>query len=187
MDEVVDMNVEGRFTGADLAALPDPPEGVRFEVIAGELLVAHQPHWDHQFAGLALGASQDRFGFFVHAEAAHLAGEGDLRFGIEPQAEEPLGRVAGALVIAQPHRQIESQRFALLHRALIERGDGVDDGQGVFELAHFEIQPGAFQAEVQIARGIVRGLGQRDYGGLAIFVPELHIGQSERGVEFFDF
>jgi Uma2 family endonuclease len=37
-----------RFTIADLDSLPDPLDDTRYELIDGELLVAHQPHWDHQ-------------------------------------------------------------------------------------------------------------------------------------------
>jgi Uma2 family endonuclease len=46
-----------RFTTADLEALPDRLDDTRYELIEGELLVAKQPHWDHQFASLALGAA----------------------------------------------------------------------------------------------------------------------------------
>jgi Uma2 family endonuclease len=38
-----------RFTSKDLDLLPDL-EGVRYEIIAGELYVSHAPHWGHQYA-----------------------------------------------------------------------------------------------------------------------------------------
>ena len=46
-----------RFTMADLEALPDQLDDTRYEVIDGELFVAHQPHWAHQFVGGALWAA----------------------------------------------------------------------------------------------------------------------------------
>ena len=46
-----------RFTTADLEALPDRLDDTRYELIDGELLVAKQPPWGHQFASLALGAA----------------------------------------------------------------------------------------------------------------------------------
>jgi len=36
-----------RWTSADLEYLPDK-EGVRYEIIGGELLMTNQPHWRHQ-------------------------------------------------------------------------------------------------------------------------------------------
>lgn len=38
-----------RFTSKDLEALPKI-EGVRYEIIDGELFVSNAPHWHHQFA-----------------------------------------------------------------------------------------------------------------------------------------
>jgi Uma2 family endonuclease len=38
-----------RFTTKDLEAMPEI-EGVRYEIIDGELYVANAPHWHHQFA-----------------------------------------------------------------------------------------------------------------------------------------
>jgi Uma2 family endonuclease len=46
-----------RFTITDLESLPEPLDDTRYELIDGDLLVAHQPHWDHQFAGMALSAA----------------------------------------------------------------------------------------------------------------------------------
>src|SRR3712207_8109858 len=39
-----------RFTTVDLELLPDPLDDKRYEIIDGELHVAEQPHWHHQFA-----------------------------------------------------------------------------------------------------------------------------------------
>lgn len=46
-----------KFTIADVEALPDRLDDTRYEVIDGELSVAHQPHWDHQFVSLTLGSA----------------------------------------------------------------------------------------------------------------------------------
>jgi Uma2 family endonuclease len=41
------MTVQRRYTSADLDMLPEI-EGIRYEIIDGELFVAKQPSWDHQ-------------------------------------------------------------------------------------------------------------------------------------------
>jgi Uma2 family endonuclease len=46
-----------RFTVADIESLPDPLDDTRYELIDGELLVAKQPQWGHQYASLALGSA----------------------------------------------------------------------------------------------------------------------------------
>jgi Uma2 family endonuclease len=46
-----------RFTTADLEALPDRLDDTRYELIDGELLVARQPHWEHQSVSLVLGSA----------------------------------------------------------------------------------------------------------------------------------
>jgi Uma2 family endonuclease len=43
------MSVTRRYTTADLDALPEI-EGVRYEIIDGELHVSMQPRWEHQYA-----------------------------------------------------------------------------------------------------------------------------------------
>src|SRR6476660_5308230 len=43
------MTVQRRYTSADLDKLPDI-EGIRYEIVDGELLVSKQPSWDHQIA-----------------------------------------------------------------------------------------------------------------------------------------
>jgi Uma2 family endonuclease len=42
------MTMSGRFTSADLDRLP-AIEGIRYEIIDGDLYVSKQPHWQHQF------------------------------------------------------------------------------------------------------------------------------------------
>jgi Uma2 family endonuclease len=51
------MSAGVRFTTADLEALPDRLDDTRYELIDGELLVAKQPHWEHQAVSLTLGAA----------------------------------------------------------------------------------------------------------------------------------
>ncbi len=43
------MSTVRRYTSADLERLPDV-EGVRYEIIDGELHVSEQPRWEHQYA-----------------------------------------------------------------------------------------------------------------------------------------
>ena len=50
------MTTAFRFTTKDLEAMPDI-EGVRYEIIDGELYVATAPHWDHQDAADELASA----------------------------------------------------------------------------------------------------------------------------------
>ena len=59
---------------------------------------------DGLVAGAAAGAAQQGLGQLVQAELVHLAGQADLGVGVEPQAEEPLGRLAGAVDVARSAR-----------------------------------------------------------------------------------
>jgi Uma2 family endonuclease len=45
------MSISRRYTSADLKRLPDV-EGIRYEIIDGELHVSKQPSWHHQYACL---------------------------------------------------------------------------------------------------------------------------------------
>lgn len=51
------MSTARRFTTADLEALPDQLDDTRYELIDGELFVAEQPHWEHQFVSATLWAA----------------------------------------------------------------------------------------------------------------------------------
>lgn len=51
---------EARWTSADLARFPDD-DGKRYEIIGGELYVAKQPHWHHQYASNRLGRFLDEW------------------------------------------------------------------------------------------------------------------------------
>jgi Uma2 family endonuclease len=51
------MQTAPRFTVADVEALPDRLDDTRYEVIGGELHLAHQPHWEHHRVSLELGAA----------------------------------------------------------------------------------------------------------------------------------
>jgi Uma2 family endonuclease len=51
------MSTAHRFTVADVEALPDRLDDTRYEVIGGELHLAHQPHWEHQLTGVVLSAA----------------------------------------------------------------------------------------------------------------------------------
>jgi len=46
-----------RFTTADVEALPDRLDDTRYELIDGELSVAKQPHWAHQYVSFRLAAA----------------------------------------------------------------------------------------------------------------------------------
>jgi Uma2 family endonuclease len=46
-----------KFTVSDVEALPDRLDDTRYELIDGELHVAHQPHWGHQLVGTVLASA----------------------------------------------------------------------------------------------------------------------------------
>ncbi|MBA2449164.1 MAG: Uma2 family endonuclease [Chloroflexi bacterium] len=43
------MSISARFTSTDLERLP-AVEGIRYEIVDGDLFVSKQPHWHHQYA-----------------------------------------------------------------------------------------------------------------------------------------
>lgn len=62
-----------RFTNADLESFPDALDDTRYEVIEGELQVAHQSHWEHQFVNLTLGAALHEWSRRTRLGVANLA------------------------------------------------------------------------------------------------------------------
>ena len=64
------MTTAFRFTTKDLEAMPEI-EGVRYEIIDGELYVSTAPHWDHQRVSYVLAGT-----FFTWTEGRNL---GELR------------------------------------------------------------------------------------------------------------
>ena len=48
-DRVSPMAISARFTSKDLERLPSL-EGIRYEIVDGDLYVSKQPHWHHQYA-----------------------------------------------------------------------------------------------------------------------------------------
>jgi Uma2 family endonuclease len=55
------MSVQRRYTSADLEALPYV-EGLRYEIIDGELHVSSAPSWDHNRAARRLSTALDNWG-----------------------------------------------------------------------------------------------------------------------------
>ncbi len=62
-----------RFTMTDLEALPDQLDDTRYEVIDGELFVAEQPHWAHQYVGAALAAALETWNGPMRRGIANIA------------------------------------------------------------------------------------------------------------------
>jgi Uma2 family endonuclease len=67
------MSTAHRFTLSDLEALPEPLDDTRYEVVAGELFVSRQPHWEHQSTGAALWATLQDWSRRTGRGAANLA------------------------------------------------------------------------------------------------------------------
>jgi Uma2 family endonuclease len=77
------MTTAHRFTSADLDSFPYI-EGVRYEIIDGELLVSTQPHWGHQYTcgriAMVLDGwgRQTRAGFAVGAPGVIFSPDNDV-------------------------------------------------------------------------------------------------------------
>ncbi len=82
-------------------------------------------------AGATAGAGEHGLSQLVQAELLHLAGQRDLRFRVESQAEEPLGGLPGSLDLAAGHGHAQRQLLAPPQREVIERLAGVDEVQSV--------------------------------------------------------
>lgn len=67
------MGTPVRFTTADLETLPDTLDDTRYEVIDGKLYMAHQPHWDHQFACFQIAAALQAWSRQTGAGVANVA------------------------------------------------------------------------------------------------------------------
>jgi hypothetical protein len=55
------MSAKMRFTTKDLETFPDPINGMRYEIIDGELYISKQPHWNHQGVGDAINIRGEGF------------------------------------------------------------------------------------------------------------------------------
>jgi Uma2 family endonuclease len=62
-----------RFTTTDLETLPDPLDDTRYELIDGELLVAKQPQWGHQFTSAKIWAALQAWSEQTGRGVANLA------------------------------------------------------------------------------------------------------------------
>jgi Uma2 family endonuclease len=77
------MSTYPRYTSRDLEMMPDI-EGVRYELIDGELHVSKQPSWEHQFAASAICGSlhswsqQSRTGWAVQVPGLVFSGDDDV-------------------------------------------------------------------------------------------------------------
>ena len=67
------MSTPVRFTMADLEALPDRLDDTRYELIDGELSVASQPHWAHQYVSFKLAAALDAWNLETDRGDANIA------------------------------------------------------------------------------------------------------------------
>ena len=136
------------------------------------LILEHQADERRRLvAGAAAGAAEDRLAQLVQAEPAHLSGQADLGVGVEPQAEQALGGLAGAVEVAGEDRQAEGLVLAALGGGVVQRLDGVDDGQGLGRIPALLQQLGQDQAEVGVGLGAVDGLRELGDGRVPVVVP----------------
>jgi Uma2 family endonuclease len=77
------VSISPRFTSADLELLP-AVDGVRYEIIDGELYVSRQPDWHHQYTCNAIGAKlqnwdgQTTIGVTIPAPGLIFAADDDV-------------------------------------------------------------------------------------------------------------
>ena len=131
---IVDVGVEVALGGRGAEDLLGDLHGDVGLVLA--LVLEHEPdEGGGLVAGAAAGAAEHGLGQLVQAELVHLARQADLGVGVEAEAEEPLGRLAGAVEVAGEDRQAEGLLLAPLGGGVVERLDRVDHGQGLVRVA----------------------------------------------------
>ena len=134
--------------------------------------------------GLALGTGEHRLGEFVHAQAVHLGGQIQLRFGVEPEAEQPLGGLAGAGHVPGPLREPQGTLFARLHDLVVGRGDAVEERERLRVLVVLLAQGGDFEGELGVPRG-GQGRGLELVEGLVLLLgPPEQVGHRQLQVDF---
>ena len=116
-------------------------------------------------------AAEHRLGQLVQAELVHLAGQADLRVGIEPQAEEPLGRLAGALEIADQDREPQRQLLTPLHGCVVERLHRIRQCQCIGPVALLLQQLGQVEPQVRLGLGCLGDLGELGDRLVLVVVP----------------
>ena len=153
------------------------------ELALGLILEHHPDERRGLVAGAAAGAAQDGLGQLVQAELVHLAGEADLGVGIQPQAEEPLGRLAGAIEVAGQDGEPQRQLLAPLHRRVVQRLHAVGQGQRVAPLALLLEELG--QVEPQVGLGFRRlgHLGELGDRLILLVVPPLDGAERQPGID----
>ena len=148
-----------------------------FRLVLGEPLV-HQRHQSGGLvAGLSPGARQEVLGHRVHSQPPHLAGKLHLRIRVEPQTEQPLGRLPRPLGVAQPHGHIQRHRFLLLQRGVVQRRDRVCQRQRLVELVERHVHLGDLHPQLHVGRQRGGDLAHQLDGLAALVVPPLQIRQ----------
>ena len=112
------MSTSHRYTSADLAAMPYA-EGVRYEIIDGELHVSTMPHWRHQYAcnqiGQALGYwSRQAGGLTLQAPGLIFSPDNDVAPDVVWVSRERLAATENAAghLRSAPEIVVESSRWA---------------------------------------------------------------------------
>ena len=107
---------------------------------------------DALVAGTSAGSAEQGLGQLVQPELVHLAGQADLGLGVEPEAEEPLGRLASAVDVPGPHGHPQRHLLAAHEAPVIQRLDGVDDRQRSRIIGLLLHQLGQVEPEVGLGR-----------------------------------
>ena len=134
-------------------------------------------------AGTSAGAAQHGLGQLVQAELVHLAGQGDLRLGVQPQAEEPLGGLAGAVDVARADGDPQRHLFATLQAEVVERLDRVDQSQGFGGLALLLQELGQVEPEVGFRPRRLDDLGQLGDRLVFLLVPPEDRAERQPGID----
>ena len=131
------------------------------------------------------GAGEHGFGQGVHVELVHLRGELHLKIGIEPEVEQPLGRLAGALGIAGDHGQVQGHQLAPLHRLLIRRLDRFDERQGLVGLVALGPDLGQLELWLGVVLGLLRGGGEHAHRLVLLVIPPAQVSQRQQPLDPF--
>jgi hypothetical protein len=151
------------------------------------VLVLELDHEPDQGGGLVAGpaarAAEHGLGQLVLTELVHLAGQPDLGVGIEPQAKEPLRRLAGPIDVARPPRQPQRQLLAPLQHHVVERLDLIHQRQRVGIRALLLHELGQVQPQVGFRPRRGHDAGQFGDRFLFLVVPPEKRAERQPGVD----
>ena len=92
-----------------------------------------------------------------------------MDLGIQPQAEQPFGRLAGPFDVSALNGQLKCHEFAALHHRVVQGLDGVDQGECVLCITQLLPELCQFQPKFDIVGCGLDGAVHR-YRRLVLFI-----------------